>query len=355
MKPNNYFPKHSSKLKFEALLRAFLCGLAVGFSAAFVAAFATWLTVIDGVWLILTALAAATAVATPIFYFARFRPTAISSARRIDTLGLEERLVTMVEYKDDPSVIAKLQREDAKAALARASAKYLKITISNAVVVSLIICAYLFAGMTTVNILAEKGIIQGGDDLVNNFVEEQTTEWVSVSYIIEEGGTLEGDEEQMIVKGTNASTVTAVADDGYVFKEWSDGSAFPTREDREINADIVYVAIFTPLQDGDSGEDGDPGEDGEEGDEGDDSDAPGEEGDEGEQGEQQQPQPGDQEPNPGAGGKYEAHNQIIDGNKFYRDELDGKYREDALDLLEDENSGLSDAEKELIKKYFGIV
>ena len=182
MKTNNYFPNHSSKLKLEALLRSLLCGLAVGFGAAFVGATVTWLTALNGNLVILAALGAATLLSTPIFYFKHFRPTAISCARRIDSLGLEERLITMVEFKDDTSTVAKFQREDAKAALAKVTAERLKITISRTVVASFAICACLFAGMTTVNYLAENDIIKSGDEIINGIVEEQTTEWVNVSY-----------------------------------------------------------------------------------------------------------------------------------------------------------------------------
>ena len=205
--------------------------------------------------------------------------------------------------------------------------------------------------MTTVSILGEHGMLPGGDELVDSFVEEALTEYVTITYIIEDGGVLDGDEAQIIVKGTDATEVTAVADDGYVFAGWNDGSVDPSRLDRGIAEDIVYVAMFMPLQDGD-GEEGEPSD--EEPPE-DPNDAPSN---------QEQQQPNDQndqnnsgEPpkDPSASGKYEANNQIIDGNKFYRDQLEERYREEALDMLDDENSDLTDEEKELLKKYFGIL
>ena len=126
MKTNNFFPQHSGKIKIEAMLRSLLCGLAVGFGANFVAALVTWLSPLNGFLLPLAALVAATVISAPIFYFAKFRPTAMSSARRLDSLGLDERLVTMVEYSNDDSLIANLQRNDAKAALAKRVPKALR-------------------------------------------------------------------------------------------------------------------------------------------------------------------------------------------------------------------------------------
>ena len=113
--------------------------------------------------------------------------------------------------------------------------------------------------------------------------------------------------------------------------------------------DVVYVAIFTELGEGEEGDEG------EESDEEQSNDAPSNNENQNNQDkpQDQPPQPSD---NPMAGGnKFEPNNQVIDGNKFYGDELDAYYRDAALSLLEDENSGLSEAEKDLIKKYFGII
>ena len=95
------------------------------------------------------------------------------------------------------------------------------------------------------------------DEIIGDITNDATTEYVSVSYVIDEGGVIEGDEEQVILKGSDASTVTAVADDGYVFKEWSDGYASPTRTDKAVGEDVTYEAIFTELDDGDGDGDGD--------------------------------------------------------------------------------------------------
>ena len=99
MEAKKHFEKHFSKLKSEALVRSLLAALIIGFVAGFVAAVITWFTNLNGLWISIAALVVATAVAAPIFYAKKYRPTALRSARRIDRLGLEERLVTMVEYE----------------------------------------------------------------------------------------------------------------------------------------------------------------------------------------------------------------------------------------------------------------
>ena len=248
--------------------------------------------------------------------------------------------------------MAGLQRNDAKSALSRLDVKRLKIFIPRAIVITLCICFVLGTGMTTVNALSENGVIDGGDDLLNSFIEEQTTEYVSVSYVIEEGGIIEGDEEQIIVKGTDAATVTAVADEGYVFKEWSDGYASPTRTDTEILEDVIYTAIFTELGDEEGeGENGD-GE-GEEGDEP--QDAPSDPQD-GESNDGQNNNEGD--PNSdsqnGGGSISDPVNQIIQNNEYYRDVIE-RLNDETGERLENNDGSLSQDEIDIIKKYLGIV
>jgi hypothetical protein len=351
MKATNTFKKHGKKLLSEALIRSVLCGIATGFAAIFIAALVLWFTPVNGLWICIGVFVAVSLIASLLFYLIKFRPTEVKSARRLDSLGLQERLITMVEYKKDDSYMANLQRNDAKSALSRLDVKKLKIIIPRAIVISLCICLVLGTGMTTVNALSESGVIQSGEEILNSFVEEQMTEYVSVSYIIEEGGIIEGDEEQVIVKGTDAATVTAVADEGFVFKEWSDGYTSPTRTDTEITEDVVYTAIFTELGDesGDGeGEDGD----GEEGDEP--KDAPSEPSDSNSDGGQNSEGNPNSDSQNGGGNIADPANKIIDNDKYYRDII-GELATDTDERLENTDGSLSQDEIDIIKKYLGIV
>lgn len=347
MKENKIFPKQQSKLKNEAVLRSLLCGLAVGFAANFVASLICWLLPVNGLWICLAVLAVVTAVATPIFYVKRFRPNDAMNARRIDRLGLEERLITMVELEDNDSFIAQVQRRDAQAALEAVDNKQLKIRVSTAIVVAVLICGVFGLGMTVVNGLAEFGLLPGGDKLLDSFVEEQKTVYVMVNYVAEDGGFIEGDEAQILVQGTDSETVTAVADDGYMFKCWSDGNTDPTRTDVAVMEDVTFTAVFIQLDD-----DGEMDDDGN-GDKP--SDAPGSGNTGNEDGDSDDPQDPNDNDDPGqGGGAWEPNNQIVDGETYYRDVLE-EYQEAAEELLKDPDSGLTEEEKELIKKYLGIV
>ncbi|KMQ51992.1 hypothetical protein CHISP_0981 [Chitinispirillum alkaliphilum] len=58
------------------------------------------------------------------------------------------------------------------------------------------------------------------------------------------GGSLEGELEQQIKHGANGTPVEAVADDGFVFREWSDNSVDNPRTDENITEDKVIYAYF---------------------------------------------------------------------------------------------------------------
>ena len=83
-----------------------MTGLAIGFGCGFISALVSWLTSFKGgLWLSLGIIFGVTVISAAIFYFARFRPSVIGCAKRIDALGLKERMITMLELKEDDSVM----------------------------------------------------------------------------------------------------------------------------------------------------------------------------------------------------------------------------------------------------------
>lgn len=349
----HYFENYQPKLKFEAILRSALCGLATGCAVNFLVGVVFWFTGVELLWALIAVLVGVSAAAGVLFYFKRFKPTDMSSARRLDALGLEERMVTMVEFDRADTHIARLQREDAKASLATVDKSQLKVKISRGIAIALAICAFFGVGMTTVNALTAMGIIRGGDDLIQEIVDDQLTVYVTLTYEVEDGGIIEGgDEIQVIPLGSDGVTVTAVADEGYMFQKWSDGLENPTRTDYGVTEDVTYIAIFAEVEEeGEEGEgDGNNGEgDGDQA-----GDAPGGE-QEGSEGEGEGPSQG--EPNPdgsGSGGKSEPNNQIINGQTFYREVLE-YYQDIANGKIEAGEHGLTQEEIEIIKRYLGIV
>lgn len=342
---NQHFNEYKPKLILEAILTAALCGIGVGFGTAFLLGLVFWIIGIKLYWIIIaTALGVAVAVGAAL-YFLRFRPTDISNARRLDRLGLEERLVTMVELEGTDSYIANIQREDAKKSLGALDKKLIKLTVPKKILIVATSLFVLGAAAITANILAAKGIWGYAPDIF----EDEFTEYVTVTYEVDDGGTIEGDDVQDIEKGTDTTSVTAVADEGFMFKEWSDGYTQPTRFEQQVNESITFTAIFIELED----EEGEEKEGDGEGD----KDAQGEQGgqsdEEGDENGQSAP---DGEFNPNAtagGGQREPSNQVIDGETFYKEVLE--YYQELVNGQIEDNDGLTDEEIDLIKKYLGIV
>jgi hypothetical protein len=367
MKKQNSFQKFNNKLVIEGLLKALAWAFTFGCIAIDVSALVMWLVGFDGLWLSLTIGAVVLVASTPIVYFVKFVPNEKRMAERVDALGLEERSITMLELRGDNSYIAQRQRQDALEHVAKAQVGWLKIAFPKVLAI-ISACALVSAGgASTVLAITEKNIIPGGDDIFH----AATDKYVSVFYVVEEGGDISGETDQIILLGSDATPVIAVAEDGWVFYGWDDGVQTPYREDLKITADMTVTAIFTSMADiegdGDS-DDGIPGEGGAD----DDSDKPSDGNGSGEaegdgdgsgdtsnegtgsgEGGVEGDEHGGEGKGEGAGGKYVESNQIIDGNTYYRDVYEQYYNEAMAILAED--GELPDYLKEFIEKYLGSI
>jgi hypothetical protein len=67
----------------------------------------------------------------------------------------------------------------------------------------------------------------------------------TLNYAAGLGGTLTGTAPQAVVQGASGSPVTAVANNGYKFSGWSDGSTANPRTDANVNNFISVTANFT--------------------------------------------------------------------------------------------------------------
>lgn len=80
-------------------------------------------------------------------------------------------------------------------------------------------------------------------------IDDDSPSYVSVTYECEGGGYINGEEFQLITKGSSTSEVVAVADEGWMFVEWSDGYDMPARYEENVSANVVYVAVFEKATD----------------------------------------------------------------------------------------------------------
>lgn len=379
------FKEYYSKLAKEGALKALLCGLIAGFSTAFVTALVFWFVKPELFWTAFIAFGVVTAAVSAVFYFCRFKPTTKDIAKRVDALGLEERLITMTELEGDESFMAMKQREDAKKSLSTVSAKLLKLAVSLPLVIAVCISAVVGVGMATVTALGAEGKLKSGKDIIDDFTEEQIT-YFEVFYEAEGEGEIDGEMFQLVKAGEDAIGVMAVPAEGWMFVEWSDGWAEPYRQDFKVEGNMYFTALFMEAEDGDGGEGGDGGMgENEPGQPGDKDGKPGEVGQGGEGEASNGGEPGEtggsegdaegedsgansdgsgsggQNPNEGtgkgqgagAGGDYTSNNYVDNGKTYYGD-VYAPSKEDALKNAE-EDGDLTEEEKELIGNYFDMI
>ena len=405
------FKKYYKKIGRESILKALLCGLTIGFSLMFVCIAASWLAGFKaGIYIGLGLLVAATAIATPLFYTFRFRPTTKKIAQRIDTLGLEERILTMAELENDDSFIAMKQRDDALKAMKSVSSEMLKIAVSVPLIAAVAISATLGTGMTVAAAVAP----DGGKHFVDGLKEKKTYDiaytvegkgWV-IDFTKKENAALiaamkERDRQREIDKangkevtedetlpdtfrnrlgivytaidetaqativldGANYEDTTytfevtegdefgvklmALPQKGYVFVGWSDGVTSPYREDMEATATKTVTATFEKVTDWVNGGKGDGQDQGEE---------PGD-ADSGSSGSAGGGSNGTGMPDTGnsggEGSKASPANQVINGKTYYGDVFEEAYRE-MLERMKNNNS-LSEAEKKAISDYLDSI
>jgi uncharacterized repeat protein (TIGR02543 family) len=90
---------------------------------------------------------------------------------------------------------------------------------------------------------ASTTITMNGDySITANFIKTYT-----LTYNAGTGGTITGTTPQTVEEGADGTEVTAVADTGYDFVDWSDGPATPARIDTNVTADLTVTANFTQV------------------------------------------------------------------------------------------------------------
>jgi len=332
----NKYQKHISK---EGWIKSTICGLTIGFCIDIICSIIFLLFGIKLFWIGIITFAGGTAFATPIFYNFKFKKNKRQVAFRIDTLGLKERILTLVQFENDDSYIAQRQRKDAIDTLSKVNETLLKFAISVPMIIICSVCCVLSVGATTVSALSNQGIIDK--------IEETNDQYFSATYGVKnvEMGKVVGELVQQVIEGKFTDPVEAIANDDYVFVGWSDGYMDAVRSDI-INKDGFEVyALFEPIEDNEEEDDitkeerdeGDPSKTGN----GNPQPGASQDGSDG----------GNGESGDGAGGGSEsASNQVVDGSTYYGDEYDSSLS-DAQDKMNSGNN-LSGNEKDMIGDYF---
>ena len=338
-KQHGILSKYEQRLIMEGKLKALLLSLTIGFAGALVLGAVSWYMGTNALLLCIAIVAGVALIGTPAFYALIFRSSVAAKAKRIDRMGLDERAITMVELEGDESVFARLQREDTRIHLEQMDVKQLEYKIPRALVVWTIVVSVLGLSATVMCTLASMGLVKTGAELADPFLPKPPVQYVYIEYMVEEGGSIEGDEFQQVIQGQGGTEVMAVADEGWIFIGWDDGFGRPNRVDSFVEQSIVLVARFEP-----SGEEVE-GAESQEGD-GDPDDRP-------VKGENEAQESMGDETAPQAGGKYQMANQVIDGETFYREVLE-QYADMINEYLSSGES-IPEEVRKIIETYLEII
>ena len=351
---NEQFVKYRKKLTMEGVFRSVLIGALAGLSVMLVLAGIFWYNGNENLtWLPPVAFLGLTGILFVILYLLKYRPTDKSIARRLDSLGLEERVITMQEYKDDDSYIARRQREDAEQALKEIQASQLKMKLKKGFVIALAIVAVLAVGAWTLQILVQAGIIKPGKDMMTEIFPDPDKYYLQ--YEVMGDGFIDGELVQELTVDNPAQAVEAIAMEGWVFVGWDDGKEHPYRQDgnaieqmKKMGVEtMTLTAVFQEVSYGEGEGMGAPAED-EEG-----MKMPAKPGEEGEGQGKPSDQEGESRPSQTGGGKYEPNNQVIDGETWYGGEYDGA-RGDASDEVST-NGDINGDQSDATNDYFNNI
>ena len=336
----------------------------------------------------------------PVLYSKKFKYTEIQLAKKIDDLGLEERVLTMIELKDDNSFIAKKQKEDTLNALRTVEANDLKgtyrkqsfLSIFSIALTSLVITLSLmfpnikeiiiahgepkytieisaeglgfvidyskYENQSIINAVTEKqkkdniDRINGKEIVELKQVPNVFSNRISVNYkyseetdatIVLDGANFEDISYKM--KSDETHILMALPYNGYVFIGWSDGYIFPFREITDYSKSLT--ALFDVVETVEEGKDANKEGEGEGEDSEGDSD-PGAKGDHG--GKPGGSGSGSSNGEWEDGAKGSAANQVINGETYYGDIFNQSYQEAVERIKNDAN--LTEAQKKAITDYF---
>ena len=341
MNGKQIFDRHYRRLLTEGILKSVICGAAVGFGISFIFSFLYWMLAFGNIWIGIVIGIASGILTGALAYRLRYKPTDKTIARRIDRYGLEERMITMLELERDESYIASLQRSDASDKLGAFDAKSIRYTFPIAALIVAAVSLVFSTGFTTLGALAGADLIPYGIEIIN---PDSGIGTFKIVYEAKEGGSIFGESEQSVEKGTDTSPVLAVADEGWIFVRWDDGGVSPERFEEGVTESATIKAVFERIdKDADGTDEEDRADDlpfgsaNEESGGGDSDQVGGENPDSGDSNQ--------------GGGKWQDKNQFIDGATYYRDYLD-LYYQYAKNIFESDTDIPEDI-IEFFEIYFG--
>lgn len=391
----NILNNFKKKLKKENIIKSLLCSLLVSALIFIFFQLFVWFFHLNILISVIPPIISF-GISFPLFYYKKFKYSEIQLAKRIDDLGLEERVITMTELEGSDSFIAKKQREDTIKALKEVNPDNFKIRykkpsifsgLFTALAVLILSMSFAFPNIRetiiahgepkyTIEVSAEglgfvidyskyenqslinavsKKQEQDQIDKINNKEIVELKQFptafsnrISVNYRyfedIDATMVLDGANFEDIsyrIKSDETHILMALPYKGYVFIGWSDGCVSPFREIDNYSTDLI--ALFDEVSSvGENMPDKqeEPGD--KDGSADSESDGIGPEGN------------GTGKTNNddswGDGAKGSPANQVINGETYYGDIFNQSYQEAVERIKNDTN--LTDAQKKAITDYF---
>lgn len=133
--------KFEKKLKLEAIMKSILIGFVCGFALCIPISIISFIASFNTIWISLGVLVAATAGFAVLAYMKYYKTSLKKTASRVDGVGLEERMITMLEFADRDDAIVARQRADAREALTKVEPKHVKIPFPKTAVIAVAVAA----------------------------------------------------------------------------------------------------------------------------------------------------------------------------------------------------------------------
>ena len=170
------------KLHKESILKSLMSASMIGFSLMIVLSLIFYLTSFNGLVISLIAGISTILIATYIFKTYVFTVSIKTIANKLDDLGLEERVLTMVEFNDLESLISEKQRETAQEKLADITPKH--IAFKHFMRMSIVLT--LIFGLAVVSVTLSTVAALNKEENIVTPEEELTIEEALIARLIEE-------------------------------------------------------------------------------------------------------------------------------------------------------------------------
>jgi hypothetical protein len=205
--------KFHNKMVKEAIIKSSLLGFTTGFSLTLILTTIFYFIRFDGILLGAIIGIIIGIIASLLYYFYLFFPTIKKTATRLDQMGLDERMITMLEFENEETFIAQKQREDTTLKVSKITPKSFKFISFVKYIVVLTLTIVLSVSMSVV------------------LAFEVSPKYYTIHWKVDQEIT-----ETSVLENT-IPTRDAPTKDGYVFSRWEPTVVVVTK-------DATYTAVF---------------------------------------------------------------------------------------------------------------